>query len=306
MRSVAPITVRVPASTSNLGPAFDGAGLALELELVVHAEASEDGSFVVENEGEGAAQLPSDGTHRIVAAAVRAMREDGFEPPGVRLRVTNEIPIERGLGASAAATVAGLALAYALTRRELDIRAMIDRATAAEGHPDNVTPSVLGGLVCMARDGDRVSYVPVRLADGLKLALCIPDAPLRTDEARRILPKEVPFADAVFNVSRAATLVAALSSGDWEALAAATSDRLHQEHRITLMPELRGVLSRAREAGAFGAFVSGAGSTVAAFCTPDSAGAVAEEMAEAARSSGLAARARVCGVENRGVEVQRA
>jgi homoserine kinase len=298
-----PVTVRAPATTSNLGPAFDAMGLALDFGLVVHPLADEGESDSVETVGEGADALPTDARNLIIQTMRRALTQTGFAGGGVRLRVENNIPLQRGLGASAAATVAGLLLADALTGRRPDPDELVGRAATVEGHPDNAAPCVYGGLVSVLVTGGATVCLPISGPDALRVALCIPDRPLLTAAARGVLPASVPFVDAVFNVQRTAMLVGALATGRFDLLRVATEDRLHQPYRLPLVPEWSAVLDSATAAGSLGAFVSGAGSSIAAFCTADAADQVARAMAQAACEHGLPARSRVCEIEPRGAAI---
>jgi homoserine kinase len=230
--------VRVPASSANLGPAFDALGVALSLHLVVSPEG-------------GAAPE----TH----PAVRAFRHGGGSGP---LSVHAGFPGGRGLGFSGAARVAGL-LAAARQRGTSAVAARayaLREGSALEGHADNVAASLFGGVVAAA--GGHATRVPLGV-DGV-IVLWVPDRETPTRAARRALPEHVRFDDAVFNVGRTALLVAALASGDTDALRIATEDRLHQDARLGRVPETRNALSAALRAGAWAAWLSGSGPTAAA------------------------------------------
>jgi homoserine kinase len=283
-----PVAVRVPATSSNLGPGFDALGLALRLHnrLTLEAAASPE----IEIEGEGAGSLPRDASHlayrAAMAVAVRAAAA-GVEPPAAfRLRQRNAIPLARGLGSSAAAIVAGAVAANALLGAPLGRQALLDLATEMEGHPDNVAPSLLGGLVVCARTADGVRWI--RLAPPpLAVVLAVPDYHVSTEEARRRLPARVPFPDAVFNVTRTALLVAALTQGRPDLLDEATQDRLHQPYREQLVPGLTDVFAAARAAGAHGVALSGSGPAVLAF---GDAPGLGPAMAAAFEAMGVPAR----------------
>jgi homoserine kinase len=304
---VEPFTVTVPGSTSNLGPGFDALGLALDLQLRVRVRPTDAADIELSVSGEGADVLGSLESNRIVSVMVDRLTRKGLEAGGVSLEIENEIPVERGLGGSAAATVAGLLIADAIACATSTRQELLDVAAALEGHADNSAPSLWGGFVCASFDDGKVCCVatPIK-CDGLRVALCVPERPLRTQAARELLPGSVPFADAVFNVGRTALMIAALATGEWDALARATEDRLHQEYRMSLMPELRLIRQSAQGAGALGVFLSGAGSTVAAFCTAETSEDVANEMVHAARTRDLAARGRVCSIHPDGARLDRA
>lgn len=237
------------------------------------------------------------------------MADAGAPAVGLKLRVENEIPIGRGLGASAAARVAGLMLASALMARSKgqgdlwNADDILSRAAVAEGHPDNAAPCVRGGLSVAIVEGGRTHAIGVPLGSDLRLALFIPDQALSTERARAALPVSVTFSDATFNVGRATMLVAALATGDIDALAWATHDRLHEPARLRLIEGWADILDGARNAGAYGSFVSGAGSTTAAFCGPANAETVLAGMAEAAARVGIPGRTRVASIATRGASM---
>ena len=267
-----PVTVRVPASSANLGPGYDSLGLALSLRDVMTASVRASEELEVEVEGEGASTVPRDERHLVVRSLQAGFAALGAAPPGLRLRCTNAIPHGRGLGSSSAAIVGGLALARGLVpdgARLLPDHELFALAAQLEGHPDNVAPAVLGGLtVAWAEpDGGGSAFEAVRLEPDrtLRAVAFVPPDPLETAVARGLLPASVPHADASFNAARSALLVAALTgqvTGD-RALLTGTADRLHQDYRAPAMPESAALVQRLREHG-IAAFVSGAGPTVLA------------------------------------------
>ena len=283
------IRVRVPATTSNLGPGFDALGLALRVYNTLELDAAETAR--IEIEGEGARSLPRDASHLAYRAALAVVdsvagpgaggRHGGRREPwkgqiacgphgrilprAFHLRQHNRIPLARGLGSSAAAIVSGAAAANALLGGPLDQRALIDLAAGMEGHPDNVAPAVLGGLVaCATAEAGTIRTVRL-IPQRLRVVLAIPEFAVSTAEARRLLPRAVPFDDAIFNVTRTALLLAALIDGRMDLLDDATRDRLHQPYRAPLVPGLEAVFAAARRAGANGVALSGSGPTVVAF-----------------------------------------
>ncbi len=252
------VRVRVPATSANLGPAFDCAGLALTCHDTVEF-AVEPAGLSVEVTGLGAGELPTDGTHLVVRAFRAACDELGWSPSGLGVRAENCIPQGRGMGSSAAAVVAGVMGAWALcpSVEAVDIGAVLRLATALEGHPDNVAACLLGSatLAWMRAEGagaDRLEVHP----DLLPVVL-VPDDVLSTHVARGLLPDAVPHADAAHNAARAALLVLALTAEPAHLLEA-TDDRLHQRQRAAAMPGSLALMDRLREAG-HAAVVSGAG-----------------------------------------------
>ena len=249
------VTVEVPATSANLGPGFDCLGLALDWRERVRLEVTGAG-YALEVTGEGAELLPRDETHLILRSALVGLADLGVSAPGLRLSCHNTIPHGRGLGSSSAAIVAGLAAAWALTGRPLDLSWLVRHA----GHPDNVAAATYGGFV-LAYDGpDGLAVVRGRLADGLAAVLFVPTTPVATSAARGLLPAEVPHGDAAANAGRAALLVHALAA-DPELLPEATRDWLHQDYRQRAMPESYALMEDLRGAG-HAAVIGGAGPSV--------------------------------------------
>jgi homoserine kinase len=259
----APVRIRVPATSANLGPGFDALGLALTLYDEVEARVTE-GGLTIEVTGEGADLADAGENHLVVRAMRAAFGELGRQPPGLALRCVNRIPHGRGLGSSAAAIVAGILAARALAAKALATEpsspaAALPLATRLEGHPDNVAAALLGGLT-IAWDTRAVRLEPL---EAIRPVAIIAQDPVRTDVARGLLPDQVPHQDAAFNSGRSALLVAALTSSP-EALLDATADRLHQDYRAKAMPATYDLVTRLRAAGV-PAVVSGAGPSVLAF-----------------------------------------
>jgi homoserine kinase len=260
------VTVRVPATSANLGPAFDCAGLALAHHDVLEFSVEPSG-LSVEVRGVGEGELPLDESHLVVRAFRAACAELGWSPPGLRVVAENAIPQGRGMGSSAAAVVAGVMGAWALSPRaqSIDGDAVLRLATEMEGHPDNVAPCLLGGLVLSWTDGDQVGADSLAVHGDVLPVLLVPDATLSTEVARGLLPDLVPHADAAFNAGRSALLVHALTA-EPALLLPATEDRLHQQQRRAAMPGSLALVDRLRDAG-HPAVVSGAGPSVLALAT---------------------------------------
>ena len=294
------LAVRVPATTSNLGPGFDALGLAVQ--IYNHVEIEPAASLSIEIAGEGSNSLPRAEENVMVQAFVRGCREIGIAAPTMRWRCRHEIPTARGLGSSAAAIVAGLMLADALSNGVLGLARVLDIATELEGHPDNAAPAVFGGLQSSVMANGVVLRVAVPTPAIPALALFIPTFEMKTHDARALLPVSLSRADAVFNISRTALLVSALASGETRALDEATRDVLHQPARTALFPAMPLIFDAARRAGAHGVWLSGAGSTLAAFAPHDAAQSIAEAMAETAAARGIAGRALVTDVDMHGAE----
>ena len=253
--------VRVPATSANLGPAFDCAGLALARYDVLEFEVTPSG-LTVEVSGVGAGELPTDESHLVVRAFRAACAELGWTPPGLRVAAQNGIPQGRGMGSSAAAVVAGVVGAWALCPdvEDVDTGAVLRLTTVLEGHPDNVAPCLLGGatLSWMTPDGARAERLSVH--PDVHPVVLVPETTLSTHVARGLLPELVPHADAAFNAARAALLTHALTVAP-ERLLDATDDRLHQRQRAAAMPASAALLDALRADG-HAAVVSGAGPSV--------------------------------------------
>lgn len=261
--------VRVPASTANLGPGFDSIGMALGVWDDAHAEVS-GGSLVIDARGNGAGEVPLDESHLVVRAMVAAWGALGVATPqGLTLRYTGAVPHSRGMGSSATAIVAGVALGAALAGHDLDDDATLafvsDVASGIEGHPDNASASVYGGVtVSWAGDGENSDWRTARLtphADVIPLVI-VPEIRLSTATARAALAQEVPLAVAARNSGRAALLVHALTH-EPSLLMPATVDFLHQEARRPAYPDSMALVDALRDAGV-PAVISGAGPTVLA------------------------------------------
>ncbi|MFC5744125.1 homoserine kinase [Actinomadura rugatobispora] len=270
----APVLVRAPATSANLGPGFDSLGLALTLYDEVEVAVT-GGGLAIEVEGEGAEVADRGERHLIVSVLGRAFDmlnglggADLGRPPGLRLRCVNRIPHSRGLGSSSAAIVAGIVAARHLhpEGHRLDDAAALRLATEIEGHPDNVAPCLAGGLTIAwtGAQGPRSVRLDPKLGEVTAL---VPEQRLATERARGLLPETVPHGDAAANAGRAALLIAALSQGlGQDVLLEATEDRLHQDHRAPAMPESAELVARLRAKGV-PAVISGAGPTVLVFTT---------------------------------------
>jgi homoserine kinase len=252
--------VRVPASSANLGPGFDTFAAALALHVEV--EVVETGRFAVVTD----LQIATDRRNLVVRGFEALHPADHFE-----FRIRSTIPLSGGLGSSAAAYVAGLMAADHLFELDADVLAL---ATKLEGHPDNVAAALCGGFVICADEIATRFDAPA----GLEAVLVVPDVAVRTREARAALPAEVPMAAAVHNVAHGALLTLGLARGDLDLVARGLADRLHQPYRAHLYPRSAELVGRARQLGALGATISGAGPTVLVWCHYEQTGGVLEAL----------------------------
>lgn len=276
------LKITVPASSANLGAGFDALGLALTLYNRVWMEEA-DGCRIETTDG---AAVPLDESNMIYHTARLLYARCGRPFRGLHILQENNIPMTRGLGSSSACLVAGLLGANTLLGSPLSREDICDLATELEGHPDNVAPALLGGLVTSVMDGGRVHTVSVPVADRFRFAVFIPDFELKTEVARAALPAQVSREDAVYNLSRAALMTAALCTGNLDHLRVAVQDRLHQPYRFPMIPGVEPVFYTAYSLGAYAACISGAGPSVLAIIDRDNT-AFAEEAAKRLADTGL-------------------
>ena len=263
--------IRVPASTSNLGPGFDALGLALSLYLTMEVGTANVSATSFTFEGEGAAELNSAAEENLIYRAMQYIAgREGVELKPARFHVINEIPLARGLGSSAAAILAGFSAFEVITGTRLPEQKLLDYATEMEHHSDNVAAALLGSFVVSSVDeSGKVSAIRMPFSNELHAIVVIPDFKVRTEEARRVVPLEVSRQDAVFNIQRAALFVAALAERRYDLLREAMRDQLHQPYRAPLVPGLEQVLQLQNVGGLVGAALSGSGPTVFALATSD-------------------------------------
>lgn len=271
------VRVSVPATSANLGPGFDTLGVALDLRNIITMEETGILDVVIEIDGHGEA-LERPENNMVYLAAQEVFRRLNYQPHGLHLREEVSIPVARGLGSSAAAIVGGLVAANALVermtgRQGLSREELLAMAVQIEGHPDNVTPAMVGGFTVSCMDEVRGPlHVRFDPPPNLRAVVVMPQVPLtgkKTQVSRGVLPTEVSLKDAVYNLNRTALLVAALAQGRVDLLSVATQDRLHQPYRASLVPGLRSVFQAALDAGAKGVALSGAGPSVLAFVDRD-------------------------------------
>jgi homoserine kinase len=256
-------SVRVPASSANLGPGFDALGLALNIHLTCRFRPAK--ALHVRATGVDAEGIPEDSSNLIWQTALRVADNAGVYLPPVDLLIENAIPLGKGLGSSAAALTAGVIMANQMLQFDWSRHRILDEAARIEGHPDNVAACVLGSIVASSIDTHGITHaVRVDLPSTYELAVVVPDFALPTSEARAVLPKTYCREDVVFNVQRAALLVAALFTGNTDSFSAALEDRLHQPYRARLIPGFPEMLAL-RAPGLLGCSLSGAGPSVLVF-----------------------------------------
>ncbi len=256
-------TVRVPASSANLGPGFDALGLALDLYLRCRFRPAD--SLKICPSGRDSHLISAGEDNLIWQTALRVAADTSAAMPPIELEIANDIPIGKGLGSSAAALTAGVVIANEILHLGWDPHRVLDEAAQIEGHPDNVAACVLGSIVASAIDSDGVARaVRLELDRHYNVAVVVPDFVLPTSEARRVLPQTYSRADTVFNVQRSALLIAALATGARDVFPTALEDRLHQPYRYDLVPGLKEI-TQLRAPGLLGCALSGAGPSILVF-----------------------------------------
>ena len=298
-------TIKAPATSANLGPGFDTLGLALDLWNETTITPAKD--FSAQVSGEGAGRLALGKNNLLFRAAQRLAERAGRSLPPFHAGCVNHIPLSSGMGSSSAAILTGLLAGNALLENPFSREEVLDFACEMEGHPDNVAPAMLGGLVVSTMERGKViaRQIPimgVRLGPPLQITIALPDFYIPTKQARAALPKKVSMKNAIHNISRTALVIEALRSGDLDLLGKVVTDKLHQPYRLRLIPGAQSAMEAAKEAGASAAALSGAGPSVIAFSTGESG--VGEAMKRAFEAAGLEARIFCLGVSSRGVEVE--
>ena len=252
---------RIPATSANIGSGFDALGIALSMYNEVEIEES-DSLEITSLDG---VQVPTGEDNLIYVSACRLYEECGRPlPKGLKIAQSNVIPMTRGLGSSSTCVAAGLLGANYLLGKPLSREELVNIACSIEGHPDNTTPALLGGLTSAAVENGRVYAVTLHVADKFRFAAFIPDFELKTSVARGILPKTVSRDDAVYNLSRSALMAGSLATGNVENLRIAVQDRLHQPYRLGLIPGAEKIFDLSYEYGSYATYISGAGPTVMA------------------------------------------
>lgn len=306
------VTVRVPATSANLGPGYDCLGIALTLYNTVRLTAVDDwgpqppdpSAITITATGVDAPKIPLDPGNLVYQSAALVFARAGRWPRRLALHLDGQIPVGSGLGSSSAAVVAGLLAANALTGDRLSQVTLLEMAAEIEGHPDNVAPAILGGLVLGIMPGDAGEHLllePLSIPP-LRAVVVLPDFHFPTTAARAVVPQTISRADAIHNASRIGLLVHVLTHGDYGYLRTAMDDRLHQPYRLPLIPGAADALAAAYDAGAAGVALSGAGPSLIAFA-PDAHEPIAAAMMAAFGRAGLSARHWMVQVEPQGAHL---
>lgn len=266
------ITFKIPATSANIGSGFDSVGLALTLYNEIQIFDNEDSKKIeFEIYGEGENEI-SKKDNMIYSAMKLVFKKLKSKPDkGYIVKCINRIPLSRGLGSSSAAIVGGLLSAnYMLGNKLIIEKDILNMAVQIEGHPDNVAPAILGGIISgVVKKNEDFKYIKIKPPKNLKAIVSIPDFYLSTEIARNILPKEIKIEDAIFNISRAAMLTSALFSNRLDLLEVATEDKIHQDYRAKFIPNLQKLFKETKKAGAYSSTISGAGSSILALAKDD-------------------------------------
>lgn len=251
------VKVIVPASSANLGAGFDTLAIAVKIYNTFIFEELDDGF-----ELKGSMFDYNSDTNLTYVAMMKTFRKVGYSPSGIRMYMDTDIPIARGLGSSAACILGGIIGANELAGRPLSREEIVELAIEIEGHSDNITAQMYGGVTCSIEVDGRFLNQQVKVPEGIALCPLIPDIQLETAESRAVLPRTVDYKDALFNLARSSYLVAALSNGDWDNLKHGFKDKLHEPYRANLIPNFEDVCQMAEEAGSLGSYISGGGPTI--------------------------------------------
>ena len=294
------LKITVPASSANLGAGFDALGLALTLHNHVWMEEM-DGCRIETTDG---IAVPTDETNMIYHTARLLYNRCGRPFHGLHIVQENSIPMTRGLGSSSACLIAGLLGANTLLGSPLSRDDICDLAAELEGHPDNIAPALLGGLVTSVMEGGRVHTISVPVSDRIRFAVFIPDFELKTETSRALLPDTVSREDAVYNLSRAAQITASLFSGQLQNLRVAVQDRLHQPYRFPMIAGAEQVFYIAYDLGAYGVCISGSGPSILAIIDRDNE-TFAHQAAQRLAAAGLTGwKVQVFACDSRGAAVE--
>jgi homoserine kinase len=288
------IKIQVPATTANLGPGFDCLGLALKLYLKLEIEEIEEG-LVIEYRGEGAEKFSAKKKEdtlnwKSINLVLKRAHKD-IHKKGLKIKVFNEIPITRGLGSSASAIIGGIVGAAKLYNIDLTNQEMLELALSLEGHMDNIVPALIGGLTLAYKMGrEEIMWARIKTPLDLRIVVAIPEFALNTKEMRKVLPQKVALPKAIFNLSRSALLVNALQNSDWDVLAEAMEDRLHQPYRAPFIPGIEDMFSQIKKTGLAGVALSGSGPSVVSLTKKSSEEEISKIMKGAFLKAGITCR----------------
>ena len=302
------VTFKIPATSANIGSGFDSVGLALDLYNEIHIyENANSKKIEFEITGEGEKEIQKDNNMILDAMKLVYKKLKAKPEKGYIIKCINRIPLSRGLGSSSAAIIGGLLSANYILGNKLSLEDdILNMAVQLEGHPDNVSPAILGGIISgVVRKNEDFKYVKINAPKNLKAIVAIPNFYLSTEKARNALPKEISFKDAIFNISRAALLTSALASNRLDLLEVATDDKLHQDYRAKFIPGLKELFKQTKNAGAYSVTISGAGSSILALVKNDEKiiKNVSNAMKESFAKKKIDSEIKVLNIPNKGIVV---
>lgn len=277
---MAKVKVRVPGSSANMGPGFDSLGLALTIYNYIEAEETDAGLDIEIVDSETKEFLPTDEKNLVYKSMKYLFEKVDYKVKGLKLRLTSEVPVTRGLGSSSACIVGGLVAANELCGKKFSSREIMSMATKLEGHSDNVCAAYLGGFTVSVFDKDEVFYYSHKIEGDLKCLVLIPDYAVTTQKARNTLPGYYPKRDVAFNISHTALMVASMVSGNYENLLCAIDDRVHEPYRKIFIDGYQKLYNKLKSYGALGTFISGSGPTLASIVEADDAEYFYEDIKE--------------------------
>jgi homoserine kinase len=301
------IHIKIPATTANLGPGFDALGLALDLWNEAEFTPTDDKRILLTIEGEGKDKLPTDENNSIVEAALQVYKLAGKQSHGMQIHCVNRVPLSSGLGSSSAALLTGLLGANAMLGEPFSREEILKLAIETEGHPDNVAPAMLGGLVASIIHDSHVVSSRLTLTGQqrpIHITVVLPDFDFPTKQARAILPKQIERKDAIYNISRAVIVTEAFRLGDLNMLGEAMTDKLHQPYRIPLIPGAQAAMDAMKRAGASAVALSGAGPSLIAFSSKQER-AIGEAAQQAFAEFGLDSRVFKLKISRKGAQVHK-
>jgi len=254
--------IKIPATTANIGPGFDSIGMALKLYNNIIFEEIDCG-FEIQTAKKQNIEIPTDESNLIYQTMLKFFDEADKKLNGIKIIQNDNIPLTRGLGSSAACIVGGILAADKIAKTNLSKKEIAEIAAKYEGHPDNSTPAILGGMVISAmNEKGKLNFVKIDVPKELTFNVMIPDFTLSTEKARQVIPEYINLKDAIFNLSRTALLVSSIMSGKFENIETAVDDKIHQPYRMPIIPDMEKIFEKAKEFGALATFLSGAGPTL--------------------------------------------
>ncbi len=300
---MAKIKVRVPGSSANLGPGFDSLGLALTLYNYIEAEETDSGLEIVIADAQIKEFLPTDEKNLVYKSMKYLFEQAQYKMPGLKLTLSSEVPVTRGLGSSSACIIGGLIAANEICGGKFSSREIINMATKIEGHSDNVCAAYLGGFTVSVLDKDEVFYYSHKIDGDLKCLVLIPDYAVTTQKARNTLPGYYPKKDVAFNISRTALLVASMVSGNYENLLCAIDDRIHEPYRKVFIDGYQKLYNKLKSYGALGTYISGSGPTLASIIEADDAEFFYEDIKEYTDKSFPTWSVKLLDIDNEGAKI---